>query len=102
MLEQIEFRANTNDEDGPLEGNTINVYLTESTPEAFDEDGFLNLDLQSTDITFGGQMELIGFSEFTFPPADDPDFAQDNLFQTALEDFETGGTSIPLLSLIHI
>ena len=91
VLQAIEFRSSANLEDGPLAGNSINVYLAEATPEVF-ESAFIDLDLESTDITFGNQMELIGFSEFVFPA----DAEQDGIFTAILEDFDTGGSSIPL------
>ncbi len=91
VLQEIEFRSSANESDGPLAGNTINIYLAEATQEVF-ESGFFDLDLSSTDVFFGDQMEALGFAEYTFPA----DAEQDGLFATPLESFETGGNTIAL------
>jgi len=98
VLEQIEWRSSANPSDGPLAGNTINIYLLEATGELV-ESGFNTLDLGTTSITFDDQMEFKGFAEYTFPNENDDEGnpVQDGLFSTALEDFETGGSRIPLI-----
>jgi len=98
VLEQIEFRTSSAESDGPLAGNTINVYLLEGTGDLIAE-GFAELNLEATDVTFDGQMEIKAFAEYAFPNEmdDEGNPIQDGLFSTELEGFDTDGTRIPLV-----
>ncbi len=93
VLENISFRSFLPEEEGILDGNTVNVYLMRVADDV--EEGYANFNFTSTDITAEGQLEFVGIStDFIYPTGAGNGAAE--FFETTLENFDSDSPVIKL------
>ena len=93
VLDNIEFRSFLPEDEGILDGNSINVYLMRVADEI--DENFSNFNFTSSDLEAEGHLEFVGSSDnFIFPTG--AGSGGGAIFETALENWDDGGPIIKL------